>query len=186
MRFRTLLALVAASLIAACANDSLLPVASNANTLKTITLGALRHSPVTTPSAFVVDPGSAVRTDGGLGGGFDFMYDIDPIAGPAFYPAEAAGVIPASSTNPGLKRMHVAFDSIKIADLNGYTNDSLLAVDSGDVFLVRSAISCSQGIPEYGKLEVLGIDTVAHEVTFQVITDNNCGYRGLEPGVPQH
>lgn len=184
MRFRTLLAFATATLLAACSNSNLLPVASTPNDLVTVTLGALRSTPVGTPSGFSVVASGAVNTAGAGGGSFDFLYDIDPVQGPAFYPAEAAGVVPPSSTNPGLKRMHVPFDSIKVADLNGYVNDTLVTVDSGDVFLVRSAIVCGQGVPQYGKLEVLGIDTAAHEVTFKVIVDENCGYRGLLPGIP--
>ena len=41
-------------------------------------------------------------------------------------------------------------------------------------------------MPQYGKLEVLQIDTVAHTITFQHLVDQNCGYRGLEPGIPKH
>ena len=186
MRHRTLAFLAAAAFVAACNNSNLLPIASVENQVETVTLGALRSTSVETPSAFsVVGPG-AVRTDLLTGPSFDFLYDIDSVKGPAFYPAGVTGVLAKSSTNPGLKRMSVAFDSIKIADLNGYVTDSILPVDSGDVFLVRSLITCAQGVPQYGKLQVIGIDTAAHEVTFQVLVDNNCGYRGLQPGIPKN
>ena len=186
MRLRTLASLAAAALIAACSNSNLLPIASVANQVDTVTLGALRSTSVETPSAYSVVASSAVRTDLLVGPNFDFLYDIDSAKGPALYPAGVTGVLPKASTNPGLKRMSVAFDSIKIADLNGYVTDSILPVDTGDVFLVRSAITCAQGVPQYGKLEVTGIDTAAHEVTFKILVDNNCGYRGLLPGIPHN
>ena len=186
MRLRSLLAFAATVILAACSNDNLLPVAASPNAVLPVTLGALRSTSVQTPSAFSVFASGALRTDAALGSNFDFLYDIDPVLGPAFFPAEVVKVIPPSSTNPGLKRMNVPFDSIKVADLNGYTNDAFLTVDSGDVFLVRSGIVCSQGVPMYGKLVVTQVDTVAHEVTFNVLVDNNCGYRGLQPGFPKN
>lgn len=186
MRLRILTALAAATAIAACSNDNLLPLPSDSNKVDTVVLGALRSTSIETPSAYSVVNENSVRTDAPLGSLFDFLYDIDSLKGPAFYPAEVVGVVPPSSTNPGLKRMAVPFDSIKIADLNGYVNDSIVPVDSGNVFLVRSGTACASGIAQYGKLEILQVDTAAHTVTFQVLVDNNCGYRGLEPGYPKH
>lgn len=186
MRLRLLSALTAAIAIAACNNDSLLPLPTDTNRQDTIVLGALRSSSIETPSAYSVINRAAVRTDAPFGASFDFLYDIDPVKGPAFYPAEVAGVVPKASTNPGLKRMSVPFDSIKIADLNGYVNDSIVPIDSGDVFLVRSGVACGSGLSLYGKIEVTKIDTAAHAVTFLAVMDITCGYRGLELGYPKH
>ncbi len=36
-----------------------------------------------------------------------------------------------------------------------------------------------------GKLEVLGFTPVARSVTFRILVNNNCGYRGLELGIPE-
>jgi hypothetical protein len=44
----------------------------------------------------------------------------------------------------------------------------------------------SIGLPKYAKLEVLSFDDVTRIVTFRIITDDNCGFRGLEPGLPDH
>jgi hypothetical protein len=186
MRLRTLLAVAGAAAVVACSNTNLLPIASVANTVDTVTLGAIRSTPVGTPSAYSVALTNAIRTDIPGSPIPDFIYDIDSVAGPALIPAEAAKMLPHSATNPGLRPKSVPFDSIKTADLNGYTTDSLVPVDSGNVLEVRSLISCAQGVPLYAKLQVLGIDSVAHTVTFQILVDGNCGYRGLQPGLPQH
>jgi hypothetical protein len=37
----------------------------------------------------------------------------------------------------------------------------------------------------YAKLHVLAIDRAARRLDFEILTDINCGYRGLEPGVPK-
>jgi hypothetical protein len=31
---------------------------------------------------------------------------------------------------------------------------------------------------------VLAVDDVARTVTFRILTDDNCGFKGLEPGLP--
>jgi len=36
----------------------------------------------------------------------------------------------------------------------------------------------------YAKIEILAVDTTSRKITFQVLVDDNCGYRGLEPGFP--
>ncbi len=185
MRIRNfLLASAAAATLAACGADSFLPQPTVENVVDTITLGALRSTPVGIPSAYSLSNSVPVRTD--LSSNYDFAYDIDSVLGPALYPAQATGVYFPSSTNPGLQRMTVAFDSITKALSNGYTLDAALAIDSGDVFLARSLIRCNIGVPEYGKLQVLSIDSVAHTVTFQIMVNNNCGYRGLQPGLPSN
>ena len=37
----------------------------------------------------------------------------------------------------------------------------------------------------YAKLHVLAIDTVARRIDFEILTNVNCGYRGLEEGLPK-
>jgi len=54
----------------------------------------------------------------------------------------------------------------------------------GDRFVVRSRIVCNIGVPKYGKLEVTNFDPVGKTVTFRVLINENCGFKGLEPGLP--
>ena len=75
-----------------------------------------------------------------------------------------------------------AFDDIKLAPSNGYTTDSAVAVEIGQRWLVRSRVFCGLGVPQYAKLEILSFQDSS--VTFKVLADNNCGYKGLEPGLP--
>jgi len=44
----------------------------------------------------------------------------------------------------------------------------------------------SLGLPKYGKLEVVSFDDVARSVTFRILTDDNCGFKGLQPGLPNN
>jgi hypothetical protein len=50
---------------------------------------------------------------------------------------------------------------------------------------VRSRVICTAlGVPQYAKLEILALDNKS--VTFQVLVDRNCGYKGLAPGLPDN
>ena len=80
----------------------------------------------------------------------------------------------------------IPFDSIESAKSNGYITDAPVPVDSGDVFYLRSIVACSIGVPLYGKMVITQIDTVAKSITFIVMVNQNCGYRELQPGIPQH
>jgi hypothetical protein len=56
------------------------------------------------------------------------------------------------------------------------------------VFVARSRVSSLYcvyvAVPRYGKFLVLSIDPTARSITMQALVDLNCGYRGLEPGLP--
>ena len=74
------------------------------------------------------------------------------------------------------------FDAITVAPSNGYVTDSAVPVEIGQRWFVRSRVFCSLGVPQYAKVEILGFEDST--VTFKVLADNNCGYKGLEPGLP--
>ena len=187
MRLRTLLAAATlAALAAACGTEDFLADPTVENDTARVTLGALRSTGVDMPSGYITSFNRATVVYLSASADVEFVYDIDPVLGPAFYPAEAIGLVSHSSTNPGLQRMAVPFDSILQARSNGYTLDKPLAVDSGDVFLVRSKIRCGIGVPLYSKLEVTQVDSVAHTVSFLIMTNQNCGYRDLDFGLPKN
>lgn len=184
MRYRILLVLGLAAVTAGCSVDDLRPTASIANTVDTVTLGALHGSALVTPSAFSVANNTTVRTD--LSSNFDFAYDI--VAGQhQLIPVQLLNLLTKSTTNPGFIRSTIPFDSILTAPINGYELDSAEVVAPGDVFLVRSVILCSStGTASYGKLEILSIDDSVKTLTFRVLADVNCGYHDLQPGIPNN
>ncbi len=61
-----------------------------------------------------------------------------------------------------------------------------VSIPSGYIILLaRSGNLCSSlSVSWYAKLEVLDIDSTNSTVQFQVLTNDNCGYRSLEVGVP--
>ena len=174
---------------AACGNPfGLQPAGSNVlDTL--VSVYALSGTPVSLPSAYSILSQSPVRTD--VGRPFDFAFDIDSTG-------EAKLLVPGAlklSQVSGLQISAQQFDSIKIAPTTGYKVDSAVVVHENSVLIAYTKTNVcvnSVGIsaPFYAKLHVLAVDTTSapngRRIDFDILSDLNCGYRGLEEGVPHH
>jgi hypothetical protein len=179
---RRLLPFLALSAAAACSDSDNLPDPTEENLVDTVTVGSLTDTPITTASGFSVI-GGAVRTD--LDPTFDFAYDIqgDPATGTSlFLPSAALGIEFGNSAQPGLMRRDEAFDDIDAAPSNGYITEEAVPVTLGERYIVRSLITCGIGVPHYAKVEIIGLED--NSVILKVLANENCGYRGLEPGLP--
>jgi hypothetical protein len=182
-RSLALTGLLAAFALGACSNPNALAKASVPNVLDTLTLWSLRGGPLQKPTAYSLPGSGGVRTyDGGT---WEFAFSIEPARGAVFIPLAALGLSPSGSLKPGLIASTALFDAMTKAPLNGYITDDTVGVNVGDRFFVRSRLVCAAlGVPQYGKLEVLALDTTAKSITFQTVSDNNCGYRGVRLGIP--
>ncbi|MGE0353843.1 MAG: hypothetical protein AB7I33_02145 [Gemmatimonadales bacterium] len=181
-RLALLLIPFGALVAAACTDPNQLPPASLDNYEDTLTLGALRGTPIQVPSGYSVTEG-AVRTD--QTSAFDLAYDVDDQGRHVFIPLIVLGVRADSSIKPGLQLSSNTFEGITEAARNGYITDDSVAVDSGQVYLVRSRLVCSFGVPQYAKMQIIMIDDSARTISFRVLANNNCGYISLKPGIPQ-
>lgn len=180
---------VAATFIAAagaCSDPNSIPDAFVPNVVDTVTLWSLTGGPLTEPSAFSVNSGSEVRI-WEAGNAFDFAFDVDAGGRPVFLPTDLLGLLSSSAFKPGLRPVEAdSFSHIVKAPSNGYIVSDTVPIAVGDFFYIRTTINCSfPSVPEYGKLEVLDIDAVAKTVKFQVVSNQNCGYRSLRLGVPK-
>jgi hypothetical protein len=170
-------------LIAGCSDANGLPDPSLTNVERTETLYALVGTPVGTPSAYAVDGARTVRTDVSVD--FDFAYNIESDGRHVFLPRAALNIDPTGNVNPGLMPRTETFEGITEAPSNGYITDRAIPIAVGERYVIRGRITClSIGVPKYGKLEIVSFDDAARTVTFRVLTDDNCGYKGLEPGLP--
>jgi hypothetical protein len=182
-RIRTLASLLALAAVAACSDSNNLSDPTTQNTVDTVTVGSLTDTPVTTPSGFAVSASTAIRTD--LDPGFDFAYDIE---GPAetgrkvVLPRAALGITSNGTAEPGVMRRDQAFDDIDAAPSNGYVTDSAVPVAIGERYVVRSRVVCDIGVPVYAKVEIIGLED--NSLVLKRLKNVNCGYRGLEPGLP--
>ncbi|MFN2571214.1 MAG: hypothetical protein ABR537_06320 [Gemmatimonadales bacterium] len=177
--------LVALLIAAACGSPFGLPQAGIANRVDTLSLYALSGTPVSSPSGYALIFREVVRTD--QNAGFDFAFDIDSAGRAVLLPTGALRL----GRQSGIQLSTTPFDSIKIAPGGKYQLDSAVVVDSNTVAVVHSRpTTCSFGIAAvyYAKLHVLRIDTGSapggRRIDLEVLTDINCGYRGLEPGLP--
>ncbi len=183
---RRLVALTAAVtglalLAAACSNTTGLPAAFYANKVDTVSLYALRGTPIALPSAYSIQQLVAVRTDTTVS--LDFAFDFDSAGRPRLLPTAALHLGTAS----GLQPTTTAFAAIALAPTGGYILDTAVTADSGKVFYaVSRPIPCLIGsVPLYAKLHVLSVDTAARRLNFEILVDQNCGYRGLALGLPK-
>jgi hypothetical protein len=165
----------------ACDDSSGLPDPTFANEERTVTLYALTGTPVGTPSAYAIHGNQRVRTD--VSQDFDFAYSIEADGRPVFVPRAVLGIEPNASLQPGLQSSSLSFEGIREAPSNGYITDQAVPIAVGDRFVVRGRITCNLGVPKYAKLEVVAID-LTRTVTFRVLTNENCGYKGLQLGLP--
>ena len=169
-------------LAAACSDDNGLPDAALNNTERTDTLYALVGTPITTPSAYAIEGSRRVRTD--VSTAFDFAYNVEPDGRRVFVPQAVLG-ISESNVNPGFQPRTETFEGIREAPSNGYITDRVVPIAEGERYVVRGRITCvSIGVPKYGKIEILSFDDAARTVTFRILTNENCGFKSLEPGLP--
>jgi hypothetical protein len=187
MRRNYLLSLLAvAALVTACGYPTDLAPASIPNVVDSVTLGALNGSPISVPSAYSVADGNAVRTD--VTAAFDFAYDVDATGRHVFLTLEVLRLSNTSGSGPGLQFTTQTFDEVAQGPSNNWITGDTIVVDSGSVVLLRSRILCSGlGVPLYGKLEVLSIDDTPgnRRITFKALSNENCGYKSLLPGLPR-
>jgi len=175
-------AIAVASLTFACGNTTGLPAPAITNKVDTVSLYALRGTAITLPSAYSLEGALAVRTDQTTA--FDFAFDFDSIGEPALFPTQPLHLGALS----GLQRVTTPFAAITLAPTGPYVFDKPLALDTGTVVLVRSRPTiCVFGatVSLYAKLHVLAVDSTARRLDFEVLVDQNCGYRGLAPGLPK-
>ncbi len=172
-----------ALLVVACGDTTSLPAPAFTNVVDTVSLFALRGtSNVQLPSAYTLETAQTVRTDQTTQ--LDFAFDFDSLGAPALFPTGAINLGLLS----GLQWSTTRFDAITLAPTTGYILDKPIVLDTGTVVLVRSRpTQCLFGVTVslYAKLRVLGVDSTARRLDFEILVDQNCGYRGLEPGLPK-
>jgi hypothetical protein len=167
----------------ACSDSNGLPDATVANVERTDTLWALVGTPVSTPSGYSVEGSRRVRTD--LSVDFDFAYNIETGGEHVFLPRAALGIDTANVAKPGFQIRNESFEAITIAPSNGYITDVPVPIAVGQRYVVRSRVTCTNlGVPKYAKLEILSFDEATRIVSFRILTNDNCGFKSLEPGLP--
>lgn len=178
-----LLALVGG--VALACGDPFAGTATFENQIDTVTIYAFTGTSIRLPSAYSIIDQMPVRTTDAEST-FDFAFDIDSAGRALIYPSGALELNP----DPGIQLMDRAFDAVKSAPIDGYTRDSAVVVGNDNVFVVSSQITtrlpCAffAALPRYAKFRVLIIDQTARSIVLESLVNLNCGFRGLEPGIP--
>jgi hypothetical protein len=175
-------AAVVSGIVSACDDTLALPDATIPNVIDTVSVFALEGTPVTAPSGYSISDGRPVRTD--QRSDFDFAFNFGPGDVPWLLPPGALGLAQDLSLEPGILEPSNDFDDIRIAQLNGYRTSDTVTVSIGQTLLARSRIACALGVPVYMKLRIVAFDLAERSLTFEALANRNCGYRGLQPGLP--
>lgn len=168
-----------------CDSTLALPPATVPNLIDTVTLYALQGTPINTASGFDVTLGITARTDR-QSEGFDIAFDLDDEDRALIFTTGALGL----SVSSAIQTSDRAFGDIVIAPLEGYELNDTLVVGVDSVFIVRSrptSFGCVfflGRIPRYGKFHVLDLNLETRQITLENLVNLNCGYRGLEFGIP--
>jgi len=182
-RFPSLLAIPLLVAAVACNDPLALPLPSFENALDTVTIHALTGTALTLPSGFDIVNGAPARTD--RAEPFDFAFDMNGDVA-LLYPAAALGV----NTDAALQLSTLDFAAITTAPTEGFQRDSAVTISTGTVLIARSrstnqACALLGSLPRYGKFRILTVDPAARAVIIETLINTNCGYRDLEPGLPE-
>jgi hypothetical protein len=178
-------AILATIALVACSDANSIPDATFTNAIDTLVVYAISGTPVFQPSGYAMTQRSAVRLD--VSTSADFGYDRTPDGREVLLPGAMLGHAGLSGIDPGLQHaVDQTFDEITFAETNGYKTLDTVTVAVGDVLYLRSRIpqTCFLGVPAYGKVEILSFDADNRTIRFRVLANLNCGYKGLQPGIP--
>jgi hypothetical protein len=175
------LALAMIAAIAACSAAFPLPPAGLGTATASVTLWALTGTNLAYPSAYDIMQRVVARTD--RTSAFDFAVDmrVDSLndTSTVLLPRGALGLY----VDGGLQLAKQPYDSITIAPTSGYQDSLPVVIKVGSVVLAASrSQTCNFGYvrPFYSKVRITTVDLVARSITFDILTDPNCGYRSLK------
>jgi hypothetical protein len=184
---------------AAACDDYNAPPANYPNTEGTVRLYAFNSAPPTAAVGLLLADPSTTRPVGMRLSPlflFDFAVEFDGAGTPFAYPIKLIASNLATQREVGFQRFEVdgvpvPFDSVKLAPTStaGYAYGTPYELAVGDVIVIdsNSPPMCPRGFTPrmFAKVRVEAVDPVARSVDFKVLSNPNCGFRGLETGTPR-
>jgi hypothetical protein len=184
--FKPILAFLAALAAAAC--GALKPPKAQFATIYTSPIVyALNGAAPGTPSGISFLTGASVVVDANFY--FNVALDIDSAGKVVILPARRVANGLSGTLSVGLQPVTGTFDDYTQARKSGYTFDSTLVVPVGQVVGVNvldnsTCTVYSLGSSYYAKFIVDSIDLPHRAIYTEIVSDANCGYVSLGPGVP--
>lgn len=169
--------------VSAC-QDLASPSAYTVTVADTLRASALNGTPLGSRSALSVFTPAVIAPDGNLD--FDLAFDLDANGKTVLIPVSKVAVCPRIC-QVGLQVItDSTFDQLTRARTRGYTYDTPITIETGQpVMVVAKAIACSTDLYSndlYAKLVIDSVHTAERAIFFRIVTDPNCGFRGLVPG----
>lgn len=185
-RSRRALAALALVFGAAACEDPFQLQASNSNADASFEIWAMSGAPAAYPSGLLVAQTSVVRLD--AAGSFDLAFDIDAGGRLMVWPVTSVVSPIAGSRAIAFQRSTGVYNALLEAPKNGWTNDTLLLVDAGDVFFTKvTTLYCQYDLRQdiYAKFLVDSIIPAERRIRLSARVNPNCGFRSLVLGVPE-
>lgn len=184
-RHTGLFAALAFILVAGACSDPFKLTARSSNIDTTLETWAITGTAPTLPSVLIVPGYTVTRPD--AAGSFDIAFDIDANGKLVVLPVGSVVHALAGTRNIAFLRPAQSYESILEAPTKGWTNDSLLVLSVGDVFLTRIAtLFCQFEIRQqiYAKFRVDSIIVPERRAKISALIDPNCGFRSFQTGIP--
>lgn len=149
---------------------------------------ALNGSPTTLPSAIRTRSIIAVRVGNDFG--FDVAFDLGPSGEVIAYTPRMIANEVAPVRRVGLLLAEGPFESFTEAPTGGFKYDSLLTIPAGKLLLVDviepACINLSILGPNVrSKVQVDSVNVTTRAIWLRVLSNPNCGFRSLTPGLPK-
>ena len=190
---RTTRFLLAVGLVAAASacGDSTGIRANFQNREATMELAPVNGSSLTVPAAISIRGPEPARVDVNLA--FDIAFDMDAGGAVTVYTVRAlASEVLASVSRVGLQKDTTAYALVAKAPLSGFVYDSSLTLGVGQTLLIDKLDgTCAQfggaflGYNIKAKLIIDSVDTAARKIFVKILSNPNCGFRSLQPGLPK-
>lgn len=181
---------LAAGTLAACGDNNLLGPANIQNTTRVTSVWAISGTSAALPAAYRFTTESLERpqilSNGSVN--FDVAFDITADGKVAFLPVRAlVPAPPAGAPAVGMQRSAAGFLATSRAPDRGYTEDSTAVIGVGETLVLQlRGAGCVLGDPFYAKATVDSIITSERRLVLRTMVNRNCGYRGLEEGIPRN
>jgi hypothetical protein len=185
VRAAHLVLVLSLALVAAACSDPFKLTATRPNVSTTLEAWAISGTAPTLPSVLIIPGYTMTRPD--AAGSFDIAFDVDSNGKLVVLPVGSVVRALAGTRNVAFLRPAESFESILEAPTKGWTNDSLLTLNVGDVFLVRIAtLFCQFELRQqiYSKYRVDSIIAPERRAILSSVIDPNCGFRSFQTGIP--
>jgi hypothetical protein len=185
---RRTLVLAAAALVVgvvAC-EDPFAPTADTANFDATIESWALTGSPANYPTVLLVPLGITARPDAAAS--FDVGFDIDVDGRLVVLPVSKVVSSTLGDRRVGIIRSSEIYNTITEAPRTGWIYDSTLAVNEGQIIILRVMTQFCDGQLQnevYAKFHVDSIFPAERRVKLSGRINPNCGFRSFLSGIPK-